>query len=915
MSIAQGRRRAAVPCAALAAALAALLMASPAGATTLPPGFQETAAFSGLNAPTAIRFAPAPGDTRVFVAEKSGRVLAYDSVADTSPTQAADLRTEVFNADDRGLLGLAVDPAFPVKPYLYVLYSHDSYGGQSPRWGTAGATDDACPTPPGPTTDGCVIDGRLSRLQLDPATHTLVPGGEKVLVDGGWCQQFPSHSIGDLAFGADGMLYASGGDGASFNYPDYGQSGGTLGSPPIVKSNPCSDPPGGPGSALTPPTAEGGSLRAQDLRTPSDPTGLDGALIRVDPGTGDGATGNPLAASPDANARRIVAEGFRNPYRIAVRPGTSEPWVADVGDITVEEIDRVPAPTDSAVDDFGWPCYEGPARHAGWDALNVSICENLYAAGPGAVSAPAFSYTHSAPTVPGDGCSAGSGAVSGLAFYGQGPYPTAYQGALFFADYARDCVWWMKAGAGGVPDPASTAVFAKGAVSTVDLQAGPDGALYRVDPWHGSILRIGYTGPGTAPVARAAAAPTDGAAPLAVDFDGRASTDADPGQTAALDYAWDLDGDGAYDDGTGPTPSRTYPRGTFVARLKVTDPDGWSGVSAPITVNASNSAPVPAITLPAPGLRWSVGDTLDFAGSASDAQDGTLAATRLQWTLDLDHCPSSCHVHRITTFDATAGGSFVAPDHGYPAHLTLTLTATDSDGAVGSASVDLFPATAPLSLDSDPPGLTVGANGEVGAAPLERTVIANSSNSVAADPLQAAGGATWAFSGWSDGGLPAHQVTVPGSGLALTATFNAPPPGGSPPAGPTGGPATPPPAAAPPAGAAAPGLTVSGRARQLADRHGRFSVDARCASRCVLAARATATAPGLRSRLDAGGARATAGAQVRQRLVLGLPAGTLRTLRQLERVRLRLPVTVEVTATGPGGGRTVRRLSVSLGGR
>ena len=59
-------------------------------------------------------------------------------------------------------------------------------------------------------------------------------GTEQVLIHD-WCQQYPSHSIGDLQFGADGALYVSGGDGASFNYVDYGQDG---------TGNPCADPPG-----------------------------------------------------------------------------------------------------------------------------------------------------------------------------------------------------------------------------------------------------------------------------------------------------------------------------------------------------------------------------------------------------------------------------------------------------------------------------------------------------------------------------------------------------------------------------------------------------------------------------------------------------------------------------------------------
>ena len=51
----------------------------------------------------------------------------------------------------------------------------------------------------------------------------------------------------------------------------------------MTPKNPCGDPGG---SDPTPPTAEGGSLRSQDIRTTGDPTGLSGAIIRVDPATG-----------------------------------------------------------------------------------------------------------------------------------------------------------------------------------------------------------------------------------------------------------------------------------------------------------------------------------------------------------------------------------------------------------------------------------------------------------------------------------------------------------------------------------------------------------------------------------------------------------------------------------------------------
>ncbi len=91
------------------------------------------------------------------------------------------------------------------------------------------------------------IGNHAEEASAEPVQHELAQG---------WCQQFSSHSIGDLRFGPEGALYASGGDGASFSSADYGQFGD--------EPNPCGDPPSPAGTALTPPTAEGGSLRSQN---------------------------------------------------------------------------------------------------------------------------------------------------------------------------------------------------------------------------------------------------------------------------------------------------------------------------------------------------------------------------------------------------------------------------------------------------------------------------------------------------------------------------------------------------------------------------------------------------------------------------------------------------------------------------
>ncbi|HSC92403.1 MAG TPA: LamG-like jellyroll fold domain-containing protein [Gaiellaceae bacterium] len=753
----------------VAAALCASLViagSDSASASTPQPSFQDQVVFSGLTNPTAVQFSP---DGRVFVAEKSGRVLVYDGLADPTPTLFVDLSTNVHNFWDRGLLGLALHPDFPATPYVYVLYAHDAaIGGIAPRWGTPGVLSDPCPTPPGATADGCVVSGRLSRLT---ASGNVATGGEQVLIED-WCQQYPSHSIGDLAFGADGALYVSGGDGASFNFTDWGQDGSPV--------NPCGDPPGGPGSNLSPPTAEGGALRSQDVRTTADPTSLDGAVLRVDPITGAGLPTNPFAFSSDPNARRIVAHGFRNPFRIGIRPGTSDVWVGDVGWNDWEEIDRLGDTADLVADNFGWPCYEGVGTQGGYDGANLNLCESLYAAGTGAVRAPVYTYNHSAKVVSGETCPTGGSSVSGIAFYDGGNYPSSYANALFFADYSRSCIWAMRAGAGGLPDPTQRVTFVAAAAGPVDVEIGPAGDLFYVDLDGGTIHRIRYLAANQAPTAAISATPTSAPLPMTVSFDGTGSSDPEGGP---LTYAWDLDGDGAYDDSTSATPTWTYTTGgTVRVRLRVTDPQGATADDLAVLEPGGNTGPTPTIATPTAATTWKVGDVISFSGSATDPQDGTIPASGLTWTLVMQHCPSNCHSHTIQQFAGVSSGSFTAPDHEYPSYLELRLTATDSGGLNATTTVRLDPRTVALTFASSPAGLDLVVGPTQETAPFTRTVIVGSSNTVSAPSPQTLGGTDYSFSSWSDGGAATHTLVAPATATTYTATYTTggPPP---PPAG------------------------------------------------------------------------------------------------------------------------------------
>jgi glucose/arabinose dehydrogenase len=583
-----------------------------------------------------------------------------------------------------------------------------------------------------------VATGRLARLTIN--TSNVATSQTNLITD--WCQQYPSHSVGDIAFGADGKLYASGGEGASFTFTDWGQAGNPA--------NPCGDPPGG--TSLSPPTAEGGSLRSQDARTTLDPTGLNGSIIRIDPDTGAGLPDNPFAASADANQQRIAAYGLRNPFRFAIRPGTNEVWAGDVGQDTWEEIDRLSNPVASPADNFGWPCYEGVDRQPSFDAADLNLCESLYGSS-GSVVSPYLMYNHSDHVVPGESCPTGSSSISGMAFSQAGSYPTGYNGALFFADYSRKCIWVMLPGSNGLPNLADVHTFDAGAAGPVKLAVGPQGLLYYVDLDAGTIHRITFGGP----TAMATANPSSGPAPLPVNFDASGSSDfeGDP-----LTYAWDLDGDGQYDDSTAVKPSHTYNTpGVYNVGVKVSDPDGVSDTfSLQVKVG---TPPVADITAPQPTDTWAVGDTVNFSGNGTDTNDGTLPASAFHWQLILNHCPSNCHEHFLSTFDDVRSGSFQAPDHDYPSYLTLKLTVTDSDGLTDTKSVDIQPRTVQLGVQSSPPGVLIGLDLGSSTTPFAHTVIQGSHHTVAAPSQATVGGQTYQFDSWSDGGALAHSVVIP----------------------------------------------------------------------------------------------------------------------------------------------------------
>ena len=106
----------------------------------------------------------------------------------------------------------------------------------------------------------------------------------------------------------------------------------------------------------------------------------------------------------------------------------------------------------------------------------------------------------------------------------------------------------------------------------------------------------------------------------------------------------------------------------------------------------------------------------------------------------------------------------MAPDHEYPAHLELRLTATDPGGLSTTTSVQLDPRTVDLTFGSSPTGLTLAVGSTSQPTPFTRTAILGSTLSVSAPSPQAIGGTVYEFDRWEDGGAQTHNLVANASG-------------------------------------------------------------------------------------------------------------------------------------------------------
>lgn len=263
--------------AALATALALLAGAPALGQVQVPTDFVSEVVRSGFNEPSAFAFLP---DGRALVAEqRTGRIrmVVNGQIATTDPIFTVP--AVLANGGERGLLGIAVDPDWPVYPFFYAFYNRVG-GMRIVRWLASEDVD-------------------------DPNGQRITFSAQRILID-----SIPdaagNHNGGTLRFGPDRCLYASLGDDAAH----------------------CA-------------AGDSTTLRGQILRLSVDRLPIYGgpAVSRALITPPD----NPFVNSPDSNARLVFAFGLRNPFRFHIDPITGSLFVADVGDADFEELSEVSA--------------------------------------------------------------------------------------------------------------------------------------------------------------------------------------------------------------------------------------------------------------------------------------------------------------------------------------------------------------------------------------------------------------------------------------------------------------------------------------------------------------------------------------------------------------------------------------------
>ena len=466
------------------------------------------------------------------------------------------------------------------------------------------------------------------------------------------------------------------------------------------------------------------SANAQSFNTPL------GKLLRIN-ADGSIPADNPFLSQTTGINQAIWARGLRNPFTFAIDRTNGRIHVNDVGQDSWEEVNL-----GTSAANYGWPQTEGnnPAGVAG-------------------VTYPVHTYQNA-----GSFC-----AITGAAFYRPvtANFPSEYTGRFFFGDYCGGFIRVLSP-----PNYSTSAGFATGINSLVDVQVHPDGSLYYLARGGGDVFRVRYTA-AVAPSISSQPANVTVAAGQSATFSVAASG------SAPLQYQWQRNGvniSGA----TGSSYSLTATAGDNGAafRAVVSNSAGSITSNAATLTVPSNAAPTGTITAPANGAPYRGGQTFTFAGTGSDPEDGALQAGAFTWRVDFHH-DDHTHPH-VAPVSGVTSGTFTIADRGETASnvfYRVYLTVTDSAGLSQTSFVDVRPLTSVIRIESNVANAQLTLDGSPITAPYTFTGVEGIIRTLGVVTPQTSGGSTYDFVSWSDGGQASHEIATPQNDTTFTALF------------------------------------------------------------------------------------------------------------------------------------------------
>mmetsp|Transcript_4218 Transcript_4218/g.10012 ORF Transcript_4218/g.10012 Transcript_4218/m.10012 type:complete len:904 (-) Transcript_4218:128-2839(-) len=630
----------------------------------LPDGFVKE--FVSNRSGVSGKFASNPrknGTPMLLVASDSGTVsaLEYPDESDESITML-DLRledNEICTNGERGLQSVAIDPNFEENFFVYVFYT--SY------------------------REGCLEGPEVSpsnvvdRYKMDPETLQLDKATKKEIWRGAPTTK-QNHNGGALAFGNDGKLYVTTGDGGDRNsVQPLNNSHGSI----IRLNKDGSVPSDNPFADQT----KYNSYRCADT----------GGVVPVD-------------APRDAVCSEVFANGLRNPFRIEMDPNEKEKVrfsVSDVGGNHWEELNW--AGTDYAGRNYGYPEHEGPCLHGRAATCPLPEDKNLIE--------PFHWYAHR--QLREGGCVAGSVVVPN-----DSGWPSEYK--FLFADfiffeiynliedpdaYCRACVPPLPAYRNETfhtispVDPGGE----KGHIT--DIFFGPykdTQALYIVlRGGKEKVIRIRYTGDveNSPPLPLIQLKDRDYKYEVGEEFafDGSGSSDPDGDELA---FAWDF-GDGTLSQLKEPTHI-FQETGKYQVKLVVTDTAGISQRTS-MVINIGKPPSV-SILSPKEGEEFFVGEIFQLEGEAFNYMGERLDDSSLTWEVRKHHADhfhpflDLTHGNNFELFPAPEPEDFLAATNSY---LEIILKATDDNGLTTTVNRLVQPLKINVGIESDPPDIEV----------------------------------------------------------------------------------------------------------------------------------------------------------------------------------------------------------------